>query len=359
MKLRFRLYRRNRGGRFYVHDGVTGKQESLGTKDHSEAVRLLHARNEAARQPGMNLQIARAYLAAGDPAIASRTWRLVMDEIIKSKQGGSSRARWERAVKEKALDPLRPLPVVQTRPEHFLQVIESGTTSTNVFLRRLQSFAIDMTWLPWPVLTKRQWPPFHHQQKRAITLEEHRAIVARETNAELKAFYELAWHVGAAQIDLAGLRADHIDWQHRIISFTRQKTGSLAVLRFGDEVAALLRRLPTSGPLFPKWSQISSSDRAARFGNRCKTLGITGVSLHSYRYAWAERAKTAGYPERYAQEALGHKSQAVHRAYARKARVELPSLEEFEKEHAEERLLRQIGRDGPATQTMLNVNAMP
>jgi len=31
-------------------------------------------------------------------------------------------------------------------------------------------------------------------------------------------------------------------------------------------------------------------------------------------HAWAERAKTVGYPERYAQEALGHKSKAVHRA---------------------------------------------
>ena len=38
-----------------------------------------------------------------------------------------------------------------------------------------------------------------------------------------------------------------------------------------------------------------------------------------------------GYPERYAQEALGHKSKAVHRAYAKKARVELPSLESYEK----------------------------
>ena len=55
------------------------------------------------------------------------------------------------------------------------------------------------------------------------------------------------------------------------------------------------------------------------------------VSLHSYRYAWAERAKVAGYPERFAQEALGHNSKAVHRAYAKKAQVILPALEDFEK----------------------------
>ena len=53
--------------------------------------------------------------------------------------------------------------------------------------------------------------------------------------------------------------------------------------------------------------------------------------MHSYRYAWAERAAEAGYPERYAQQALGHASAAIHRAYAKKARVEVPPLEEFEK----------------------------
>jgi integrase len=60
-------------------------------------------------------------------------------------------------------------------------------------------------------------------------------------------------------------------------------------------------------------------------------VNITGVTLHSYRYAWAERAKTAGYPERFAQEALGHKSQAVHRSYAKRAKMLLPTLEDYEK----------------------------
>ena len=57
--------------------------------------------------------------------------------------------------------------------------------------------------------------------------------------------------------------------------------------------------------------------------------------MHSYRYAWAERAAEAGYPERYAQQALGHASAAIHRAYAKKARVEVPPLEDYEKLRAE------------------------
>ena len=56
------------------------------------------------------------------------------------------------------------------------------------------------------------------------------------------------------------------------------------------------------------------------------------MTLHSYRYAWAERAKTAGYPERYAQVNLGHNSRAMARAYSRKAPVEMPSLSEYERQ---------------------------
>jgi hypothetical protein len=35
-------------------------------------------------------------------------------------------------------------------------------------------------------------------------------------------------------------------------------------------------------------------------------------------------------PERFAQEALGHNSEAVHRAYAKEALVKIPSLEDYE-----------------------------
>ncbi len=52
------------------------------------------------------------------------------------------------------------------------------------------------------------------------------------------------------------------------------------------------------------------------------------------RYAWAERARAAGYPERYAQEALGHASAAIHRACAKSVRVELPPLEEYERDQS-------------------------
>ena len=40
-------------------------------------------------------------------------------------------------------------------------------------------------------------------------------------------------------------------------------------------------------------------------------------------------------PERFAQEALGHNSKAVHRAYAKRALVKIPSLEEYEQRAAQ------------------------
>jgi len=83
--------------------------------------------------------------------------------------------------------------------------------------------------------------------------------------------------------------------------------------------------------LFPRLAGMDEKHRASLFQRACRRVNVTGISLHSYRYSWAERARKAGYPERFAQEALGHNSKAVHRAYARKAKVELPPLEDYEK----------------------------
>ena len=100
-------------------------------------------------------------------------------------------------------------------------------------------------------------------------------------------------------------------------------------------------------------NEVRASDRATEFKQRCRGLGIKGVTLHSYRYAWAERAKQCGYPERFAQEALGHNSKAVHAAYARKAEVHVPSLESWEKQMNEKVLQVQFqgtaAAENPAT----------
>jgi integrase len=330
MKQQFRLYRRN-GGIYYIHDDKTGKQESLHTRERAEASALFAAKTQARRQAHLNLQLARTYLAATDPMVSKRTWQVPMEELAKTKRGATLE-RWQRALKDKAFDLIRDLPILETQAEHFLKVLNAGTVSTNVFLRRAHNFALDMGWLPWPVVVKRQWPVIEFKEKRAITWEEHCRIVERENNPERKAFYKLAWHLGASQSDLACLEAENVDWDSHVISYKRMKTGTIAIMRFDEDMAEILRDLPGSGPLFPYLRTVRSCDRATEFKQRCTGLGIKGVTLHSYRYAWAERAKTAGYPERFAQVNLGHNSKAMARAYSRKAPVEMPSLSEYERQ---------------------------
>ncbi len=331
---------------FWCHDGESGRQESLGTKDRASARRLVHARNEAHSVPFVNLQMARAYMMAADPQAATRTWRQVIAEIVKLKEG-ETRRRWVIAQNDKALAGLNDRPLIETRAEHLLRAMEVGKVSTNAYLRRIHNFAVDMSWLPAPIIPKRQWPKIRHRERRAITLEEHQKILAAETNPERKAFYELAWHIGASQSDIAFLRNEDIDWNQRVISYQRKKTGEYALIRFDEPVEAILRRLPKDGPLFPYLRTVRPGDRATEFMQRTRALGIKGVSLHSYRYAWAERARRCGYPERFAQEALGHNSKAVHRAYARKAQVIVPPLSAYEAQQASD-LSREIRFPGPA-----------
>ena len=235
-------------------------------------------------------------------------------------------ARWRRCCRKI---------IIETPGEALLNAMHAGTVSTNVFLRRLHNFCVDMNWLPWPLIPKRQWPAVKFKEKRAITLEEHQKIIAAEVNPERKTLYQLCWHLGASQGDIANLKGEDVDWTNDTVSFTRKKTGVPVLVHLGGEALNLFKDLPAEGPLFPYLSRVRAGDRATEFGQRCRQLGIKGVTLHSYRYAWAERAKTVGYPERFAQEALGHNSKAVHRAYAKRALMKLPSLEDYEQRAAE------------------------
>lgn len=334
MKTRYRLIcRGKRGGTYYCVDTQNGKRTSLQTSNEDEARQLVETKNQAARQPAMNLQLAQVYLMHGDPALTARTWQNVMEQMSELKSGNTLR-RWQTAMRDPAFDSLRQRKLIETTAEHFLAVLKAGSVSTNMFLRRIHNYSVNMRWVPLPVLPKPNWPVVRHQERRAITLEEHQKIVERELNPATRAYYELLWHLGGAQTDIATLTAEDIDWKERTIAYRRHKTGMVSLISFGDEVAAVLKRLPSEGPLFPALARINECHRAKMFIKRLATVGISGVSLHSYRYAWAERAKTCGYPERFAMQALGHSSKAVHRAYARKAQVVIPPLEEYEKQKA-------------------------
>jgi integrase len=327
MKTKFILFRRN--GVYYTEDTTTGKQTSLRTKDEAEAKSLLNAKNEATRLPALNLHIARAYLTASDPAFVERTWQHVMAQL-QARGKDSSRARYASVFKSPSYDGLRNKKLLETTADDFLAVFKHSQPSITDFLKRLHNFALNLGWIGLPIVAPYLWPKYQAKDRRGITHEEHQMIVAREPNAEWKLYLELLWETGAAQSDAARFTAEDVDWTSRTITYFRMKTGSRAQFTISKALEKVLSQLPTTGVLFPKLSTFSQSDRASRFRRRCQRAGVSGVTLHCYRYAWAERAKIAGMPERFAQAALGHNSKAIHRAYAKKAEIIIPSLEEYE-----------------------------
>jgi integrase len=330
MKARFRMFRRK--VTYYWEDNETGKQGSLRTKDVHHARRLLHQKNESHEQPALNLALARAYASAHDPRLATRTWQDVMQEMATHGKA-STQERCLRACKSGTFDIIRNVHLMATTSEDLLTAIRSGGNFVNQFIRRLHNLALNLGWLLCPIVPKALWPRAISKQRRAITQEEHLKIIAAEKSPERLAFYQLLWETGCSQMDAASLRAEDVDWNTRVLTYYRAKLGNdstPAHISIGNRLATLLSRLPCKGQLFPALNEQSSKERAAEFRRRCRTVGVAGVSLHSYRHSWAERAKSIGYPQRFAQAALGHKSRAVHEAYARAAVVICPPLEAYE-----------------------------
>ena len=70
-----------------------------------------------------------------------------MDAMAPLKTGPTQR-RWIAACRRvNPFDLIRHRKLIETASELFLQVLNSGTVSTNMFLRRLHNFAVGMDWL--------------------------------------------------------------------------------------------------------------------------------------------------------------------------------------------------------------------
>lgn len=331
MQLKYRLFQRA-GGAFYWQENGTANRGSFRTKDRTEAERLLLAKNEAYKQPTLNLALGRAYLSAHDPRMCARTWQDVMDEMARHGKP-TTQTRCARAMRSRSYDPIRSKPLVESTAEDLLAICHAHGNSVGHYLRRLHNLALNLGCLAWPVLHKAAWPKIRSESKRAITAEEHAAIIASEQNTERRAYYEFLYETGAAQTDAANMSADQIDWRTGVLEYRRQKLGNLsepARLTIGKKLREILHTCPGNGDLFPTIKKSAANARATEFRRRCRIAGVTGVSLHSYRHSWAQRAKACGYPQRFAQEALGHSSRAVHEAYAKGAVVICPPLEEYE-----------------------------
>jgi integrase len=328
MQNRFTLFRR--GSVYYCEDRTTGQQKSLQTRDEAEAQRLVQARNDAVKLPQMNLVMAKTYLSAQDPKMITRTWADVMERFC-DRSNDNTRIRHERAVRTKPMQSLKGNRLIETTADDLLAALKLGSNSTIAFLQTMHNDALGMGWIPSPILPRKLWPKMKKKAKRAITEAEHINLLAA-VDDEWRLYLQLLWFIGASQTDAANLTSANVDWKNRVLSYGRQKLNGRslppACLVIGKGLEEILRQLPASGPLFPNITKMDDRSRACFMWKLCKRVRIEGVSLHSYRYAWAERAKVAGIPQRWAQAALGHNSKAVHDAYARNALVVCPPIDE-------------------------------
>ena len=150
-----------------------------------------------------------------------------------------------------ALVTLKPKRLVETSADELRGILENSGSSTNHFLRCLHNLALGLGWIPTAIIPPKLWPPPERRAKRSITLPEHERILESENNPERHDFYRLLWEVGAAQSDAAALTAESIDWQNRVLSYQRQKTGEWAAIQIGKQLETLLKSLPSKGPLSP------------------------------------------------------------------------------------------------------------
>ena len=80
MKTKYTLFRRG-GILLFPRHAPPASKQVCAPRDETEASSLINARNEAHRQPVLNLHLARAYLTASDPAFVERTWQTVMEQL--------------------------------------------------------------------------------------------------------------------------------------------------------------------------------------------------------------------------------------------------------------------------------------
>jgi len=330
MQPKFRLYRRS-NRTYYAQNTATGGRESLCTKDRDEAKKLLQAKNDSHAQPILSRELAKVYLQSQDPRFGERTWGDVA-RLIDSAYQGNTKERFQKFLRSEPVKRLMSMRLVETGSSDFLDVFAhpKAGVSANVQLRILHNRALDLEWILRPVLSRKAWPKIRYGRRKGITREQHEAVIRVTPNEEYRQFFELLWHTGGSQSDIACLEAEDLDWSCRRIFYDRKKLQSAgqgnACLVIGAGLESILRQLPCSGPLFPHLCTLKESKRSNYFWTKRVKAGLPdGIVLHSYRYAWAERAQKAGMPEREAMAHLGHGSKAVHRAYARAAdRVTMP-----------------------------------
>ena len=305
-----------------------------------EAKRLVAAKNQASDTPQLNRAMAKVYASATSPELMTRTWTEVMAAYA-SKSANGSRERVERAMRSQPFALLKKLRVNETDASVFFAVFnhKRAGNSTNHYLRRLQNFAYAMRWLFEPVIPN---PGMASHQKEADDGDisgRARPDHCQRTKPRTPALLRDALGNGRQPIRYRQPDLGPDQPPGKSISFYRDKLNEreeegqicgLSVLGHWQPSGIDPEPMPANGIPVPNYEPMDR--RSPHYGicAACRIAGVNNRQMKSYRYGWAERARAAGMPEREAMNHLGHKSKAIHRAYASQAKVVTLPLEHYE-----------------------------
>jgi len=171
----------------------------------------------------------------------------------------------------------------------------------------------------------RKPPKASRGAKALVSADDHARLVAYASPL-FRPFLELLWLTGARPGEVAGLKAEDIDFVQAVAVLTHHKTAHLGKSRtifLSPEAIAVLREriaIHPEGLLFPgelKGERLSAQAIGRRLFRLCEKAGVKPCIAYGYRHTFATDALANGVPDAQVAALLGHSGTAMlHKHYS-------------------------------------------
>ena len=122
---------------------------------------------------------------------------------------------------------------------------------------------------------------------------------------------------GCRRVEILGLKKAEIDRHHRCFRFGDTKTGQQLRAVGGSALEALsdVPEMEDSEYVFPATRGAGHIVGVKLFGQACKMVGLTDVTIHSLRHGFASVAGELGYADATIGVLLGHSANTISGRY--------------------------------------------
>ncbi len=225
----------------------------------------------------------------------------------------------------KTIDPGH-LTVVQverySKQREWSQSYRSGFISTVVSLFK---WAVETGLLDRNPIAGIRKPAKQSRGRKAIISADDHAKLVKHAKGDWKDFLELLWLTGSRPGEIAGLTADVIDLNNKVIILGKHKTveqtGKDRLIVLTDEAVVILQRLIAKRPeglLFPGQDGQRMTPQAVgkRITRLCKRAGVKAIA-YGYRHTFGTTALANGVPDAVVAALMGHSGTAMlHKHYS-------------------------------------------